>query len=205
MAGANSSEIRVAGSGRLYVAAAGTEAPVAFTDNSTADWTAGGWKDLGFTTADGVTFAKKDKLEPVDSWQAVSPIHFVYSDRDLTLKFSLLQFNEDTLPFFMGGGEIKTEGTPPASTDIYRYDIAERAYADVRALGLEFTDVKAGTNTAVKYRFAIPRGQVTASDDIKLARKSAATLGITFTAMSRGEGKALASFVMKDNSYSATV
>ncbi|MFI6286881.1 phage tail protein [Streptomyces sp. NPDC051018] len=203
MAGTNSSEIRVAGSGRLFVAAAGTAVPAAFTADSTADWTGGGWKDLGFTSADGVTFAKKDKLEPVDSWQAVSPVHFVYSDRDLTLKFALLQFNEDTLPFFMGGGEVKTEGVP--ASDVYRYDIGDRAYPDVRALGLEFTDVKAGTPTAVKYRFAIPYGQVTASDDIKLARKSAAQLGITFTAMSRGDGQALASFVMKDNTYSAAV
>jgi hypothetical protein len=201
MAGNNSSEIRVAGSGRLFVAPAGTAAPTAFTDNSGADWGAA-WKDLGYTSADGVTFAKKDKLEPVDSWQAVSPIHFVYSDRDLTLKFSLLQFNEDTLPFFMGGGEVKPEGTPPVA-DVYRYDIQERAYADVRALGLEFTDVKAGSNTAVKYRFFIPRGQVTASDDIKLARKSAAQLGITFTAMSPGNGGPLASFVMKDSTYAA--
>ncbi|MCS0637209.1 phage tail protein [Streptomyces sp. LP05-1] len=201
MAGTNSSEIRVAGTGRLYVAAADTAAPAAFTDDSAGDWTKGGWKDLGFTSADGVTFAKKDKLEPVDSWQAVSPVHFLYSDRDLTLKFSLLQFNEDTLPFFMGGGEVKAEAAP--ATDVYRYDIAERPYADVRALGLEFTDIKAGGTTAVKYRFFIPRGQVTASDDIKLARKSAAQLGITFTAMSKGEGKPLASFVMKDTAYAA--
>ncbi|MFI2370558.1 phage tail protein [Streptomyces sp. NPDC018833] len=197
MAGTNSSEIRVAGTGRLYVATANAELPTTFGPESAADWTAKQWKDLGYTTADGVTFAKKDKLEPVDSWQAVSPVHFTYSDRDLTLKFSLLQFNEETLPFFMGGGEVKAE--PATSTEVFRYDIGDRAYADVRALGLEFTD-KAGPN-AVTYRFYIPRGQVTASDDIKLARKSAAQLGITFTAMSQGDGKPLASFVMKDTSY----
>ncbi|MET9372981.1 phage tail protein [Streptomyces sp. NPDC003035] len=200
MAGNNSAEIRVAGVGKLFVAKVGTAVPAFGTDSAT-DWK--DWTDLGFTTGDGVTFSKKDKLEAIDSWQSVSPVHYIYSARDLSLKFSMLQFNEDTLPFFMGGGKVALEPTP--AVDTYRYEIAERPYADVRALGLEFTDVKAGGTTAVTYRFIIPRGQVTASDDIKLARKAASQLGVTFSAMSNGDGKPLATFIMKDNQYSATV
>ncbi|MFE3164424.1 phage tail protein [Streptomyces sp. NPDC059224] len=199
MAGTNSSEIRIAGVGRLYVATAGTDVPTTFSTDTATDWAS--WKNLGFTSGDGVTFSKKDKLEPVDVWQAVSPVHFVYSDRDLTLKFSLMQFNEDTLPFFMGGGTVDAV---TGSTGVYKYDIADRPFADVRALGLEFTDVKASDGTAVTYRFGIPRGQVTAADDIKLARKSAAQLGITFTAMASADGSALAGFVMKDSAYAAS-
>lgn len=200
MAGNNSAEIRVAGSGKLYVAKVGTAAPT-FGADATADWSS--WTNLGFTTGDGVTFSKKDKLEAIDSWQSVSPVHYIYSARDLSLKFSLLQFNEDTLPFFMGGGKVEADAAPATGT--YTYEIAERAFADVRALGLEFTDVKAGGTTAVTYRFIIPRGQVTATDDIKLNRKAASQLGVTFTAMSNGDGKPLASFLMKDDQYSATV
>ncbi|MEU9381245.1 phage tail protein [Streptomyces sp. NPDC048279] len=199
MAGTNSSEIRIAGVGRLYVATAGTDVPTTFSTDTATDWAS--WQNLGFTSGDGVTFSKKDKLEPVDVWQAVSPVHFVYSDRDLTLKFSLMQFNEDTLPFFMGGGTVDAV---TGSTGVYKYDIADRPFADVRALGLEFTDVKASDGTAVTYRFGIPRGQVTAADDIKLARKSAAQLGITFTAMASADGSALAGFVMKDSAYAAS-
>ncbi|WP_089099456.1 phage tail protein [Streptomyces hyaluromycini] len=199
MAGTNSSEIRIAGVGRLYVATADTKVPTAFSTDTATDWAS--WKNLGFTSGDGVTFSKKDKLEPVDVWQAVSPVHFVYSDRDLTLKFSLMQFNKDTLPFFMGGGTVDAV---TGSTGVYKYDIADRPFADVRALGLEFTDVKASDGTTVTYRFGIPRGQVTAADDIKLARKSAAQLGITYTAMAAADGSALASFVMKDAAYAAS-
>ncbi|MFF9849799.1 phage tail tube protein [Streptomyces litmocidini] len=202
MAGNNSAEIRVAGIGKLFVANAGATAP-AFGADPATDWASTTWTNLGYTTGDGVTFSKKDKLEAIDSWQSVSPIHYVYSARDLSLKFSLLQFNEDTLPFFMGGGSVKA--APAPATDVYTYDIAERPYADARALGLEFTDVKAGGTTAVTYRFIIPRGQVTATDDIKLTRKGAATLGITFSAMSNGDGKPLATFLMKDTQYSASV
>ncbi|WP_329255886.1 phage tail protein [Streptomyces sp. NBC_01478] len=199
MAGTNSSEIRIAGVGRLYVAPADTDVPSTFSSDTATDWAT--WKNLGFTSGDGVTFSKKDKLEPIDVWQAVSPVHFVYSDRDLTLKFSLMQFNEDTLPFFMGGGGVSAV---TGATGVYQYDIADRPFADVRALGLEFTDVRASDGSTVTYRFGIPRGQVTAADDIKLARKSAAQLGITFTAMSAADGSALASFVMKDAAYAAS-
>jgi hypothetical protein len=196
MAGNNAAEIRVAGTGKLYVAKVGTKAPT-FGTGATSDWTE--WTDLGFTTGDGVTFSKKDKLEAIDSWQSVSPVHYIYSARDLSLKFNLLQFNEDTLPFFMGGGDVAAEPTGASGT--FKYEIAERPHVDVRALGLEFTDVPAGSSTAVTYRFIIPRGQVTASDDIKLARKAASTLGITFSAMSNGDGGPLATFLMKDGSY----
>lgn len=193
MAGNNSSEIRVAGTGRVLIADVGAALPAAFSDNPAADW-GSGWIDLGYTSTDGVTFSKKDKLDPVETWQSISPARFVYADRDLTLKFSMLQFNEDTLPFFLGGksADFRRDATSGA----VQFDVPDGPTFDERALGLEFTD-----GSAVTYRFVIPRGQVTATDDIKLARKAAALLGVTFTALSPGEGQALATFVMKDAAY----
>ncbi|MFE9820260.1 MULTISPECIES: phage tail protein [unclassified Streptomyces] len=194
MAGNNSSEIRVAGTGRILVADINAPLPAAFSDDPSADWGVE-WTDLGYTSTDGVTFSKKDKLDPVETWQSISPARFIYADRDLTLKFSMLQFNEDTLPFFLGGAKegIRRDTTKP---DIVQFDVPDGPTFDERALGLEFTD-----GTAVTYRFVIPRGQVTATDDIKLARKAAAMLGVTFTALSPGNDQALATFVMKDAAY----
>ncbi|NEE43693.1 phage tail protein, partial [Streptomyces sp. SID8455] len=153
------------------------------------------WTDLGYTSTEGVTFAKKDKLDPVETWQSISPARFVYADRDLTLKFAMLQFNEDTLPFFLGGKstDIRKDGD---ASNVFQFDVPDGPTFDERALGLEFTD-----GSEVTYRFVIPRGQVTATDDIKLARKAAAQLGVTFTALSPGDGQALATFVMKDPAY----
>lgn len=182
----SASEIRIAGTGRLLVAPTGSVLPI----DVATPWDAA-WNELGFTTSDGVTFSKKDKLDPVDTWQAISPVRFLYADRDLTVKFTLLQFNATTLPLFMGGGAVTT------TTGISTYDIADAPQTDERALGLEFND--GGTIT---YRFVIPRGHVTASDDIKLGRKGAAQLGITFTAMNN-DSNPLASFIMNDPAYSA--
>ncbi|MFF4168576.1 phage tail protein [Streptomyces sp. NPDC001744] len=197
MAGNSASEIRVAGTGRVLVAPLGAPLPTTFSANPSTDWGTG-WVDLGYTSTDGVTFSKKDKLDPVETWQSISPARFVYSDRDLTLKFSMLQFNEDTLPFFMGGS--KTDITPGGTGNpgVFTFDVPDGPTFDERALGLEFTDGK-----EVTYRFVIPRGQVTATDDIKLARKAAASLGVTFTALSSGDGEPLATFVMKDPAYAA--
>ncbi|MFJ6914399.1 phage tail protein [Streptomyces sp. NPDC101133] len=193
MAGNNSSEIRVAGTGRVLIADINAPLPAAFSDNPATDW-GSAWTDLGYTSTDGVTFSKKDKLDPVETWQSISPARFVYADRDLTLKFSMLQFNEDTLPFFLGG---KSAGfRRDATSGAVQFDVPDGPTFDERALGLEFTD-----GSAVTYRFVIPRGQVTATDDIKLARKAAALLGVTFTALSPGDGQALATFVMKDAAY----
>jgi hypothetical protein len=186
----NSSEIRIAGTGRILVAST----PATLPADTTTQWDPA-WTDLGFTSSDGVTFSKKDKLDPVDTWQAVSPVRFIYSDRDLTLKFTLLQFNATNLPLFMGGGLVTT------ATGVSSYSIADAPQPDERALGLEFSDTN-GDGTSVTYRFVIPRGHVTASDDIKLARKGAAQLGITFTAMNNGT-EPLATFVMNDPAYSA--
>ncbi|UQA35817.1 phage tail protein [Streptomyces sp. HNA39] len=194
MAGNNASEIRVAGTGRILVAEIDAPLPEAFSDNPAADW-GPAWTDLGYTSTEGVTFSKKDKLDPVETWQSISPARFVYADRDLTLKFAMLQFNEDTLPFFLGGKSTDIRKDADA-TNVFQFDVPDGPTFDERALGLEFTD-----GSEVTYRFVIPRGQVTATDDIKLARKAAAQLGVTFTALSPGDGAALATFVMKDPAY----
>jgi hypothetical protein len=191
--GTNSKEIRVAGSGRILTAPLATPVP---TDISTP-WAAA-WRDLGYTTNDGVKIAKKDKLDPVDTWQTVSAARFVYSDRDLSFKFQLLQLNEDTLPFFFGGGAIQS-----ASSGVYRYDLSGDPSFDERMLGIEFRD--AGQDDVV-YRLIVGRGQVTETDELALVRTAPIKLGVTFTALAAEGDEPLVTFLMKDAAYAgATV
>ncbi|MBB5940081.1 phage tail tube protein [Streptomyces zagrosensis] len=190
MAGTNASEIRVAGTGRILVAPVGTVAPA----DTSAAWAAG-WKDLGFTSQDGIKLSKKDKLDPVETWQSVSPARFIYSDRDLTVKFQLLQLNEDTLPFFMGGDTLAETAT---SSGIYKYELAADPKFNEKALGIEFSDGK-----DITYRFVISRGQVTETEELSLTRTASIKLGVTFTALAVDNTKPLATFLMKDPSYSA--
>lgn len=190
MAGNNAGEIRIAGTGRILVAPVGTTAPA---DVTTA-WGAG-WKDLGYTSQDGVKLAKKDKLDPVETWQSVSPARFIYSDRDLTVKFQLLQLNEDTLPFFMGGDAVAETA---ANSGLYKYELSADPKFNEKALGIEFSDGK-----DITYRFLIARGQVTETEELSLTRTASIKLGVTFTALAVDNTKPLATFLMKDPAYSA--
>ncbi|GAA0938093.1 hypothetical protein [Actinocorallia libanotica] len=187
MAGNNANEIRVAGTGRVLVAPLNTAVPT----DTTAPWAAG-WKDLGFTGNDGVKFTKKDKIDQVETWQSTSPARLVYSQRDLTVKFGLLQLNEDTVPFFFGSGSVEETST----SGTFSYDLSTQAVADERMLGIEFTD-----GAAVKYRFIVPRGQVTDNEDLTLVNTAAIKLAVTYTALAPTDGSPLATWLMTDPSY----
>ncbi|GGR88229.1 hypothetical protein GCM10010252_28820 [Streptomyces aureoverticillatus] len=188
MPGMNPNEIRVAGTGRILTAPLGTQAPA----DVTANWAAG-WRDLGYTTTDGIRFTKKDKIDPVDTWQSVSPARFVYSDRDLTVKFALLQLNEDTLPFFFGGDVVKETAE---GSKLYSYQVAAEPKKDERMLGVEFAD-----GDVIKYRFTIARGQVTETDELQLTRTASVKLGVTFTALAVDNAAPLASWLMNDPAF----
>jgi hypothetical protein len=184
----NASEVRVAGTGRVLVAKVGTAMPPIGTDFPAADW-----KDLGYTSTDGVKFTKKDKVEGVDVWQSLSSVRYVYSDREMTLKFTLMQVNEDTLPFFFGGGQVKA-----ASAGLYTYDIAASPQPDERALAVEFRD-----GSAITYRFLVPRGMVTETDDLSLTRTAAVKLGVTFSCMAVDDTTPLATWQSNDTAFAA--
>ncbi|MEV7137080.1 phage tail protein [Streptomyces tauricus] len=197
MATNNGKEIRVAGTGRVLVAPAGTTAPVKSDDV----WPTG-WVELGYTSVDGIKLNKKDKIDPVDTWQSASPGRFIYSDRDLTVKFQLLQMNKSTLSFFMGipaTGITQTSVGGTAVADTYEFLIPSTPAKDERALGIEFTD---GTDAV--YRFILPRGQVTETEEMGFTRTGSVKLGVTFTALeAESANRELAKWIMKDKAYAA--
>jgi len=188
MTGPNSQEIRVAGRGRVLTASLGIAEPTTVE----GEWPTG-WKDLGYTTTDGVKLAHKDKIDPIDTWQSISAARLVHSDRDVTFKFQLLQINEDTLPFFHGGGEVKSDG---AISGIYTYAMASNPRLEERMLGVEFTD-----GSDVVYRLVVARGQVTETTELSLVRNAPVKLGVTFTALAAGPDTPLVTFIMKDPSF----
>ncbi|CAL9302756.1 MULTISPECIES: phage tail protein [unclassified Streptomyces] len=190
----NGNQIRVAGTGRILVATSGLTTSPAAPKHTGDEWPAG-WTELGYTSTDGIKFNKKDKIDPVDTWQSVSPARFIYSDRDLTVKFQLMQFNKDTLPFFMGGGSVSPVAITGV-TDTYSYAMSAEPQKDERQLGIEFKD-----GADVVYRFVIPRGQVTETEEISLTRTGALKLGVTFTALAAEGSSTLATWLMKDKSY----
>ncbi|MFI6644294.1 phage tail protein [Streptomyces sp. NPDC050504] len=194
----SASQIRVAGTGKVLIANITTPA-VASPADTKAAWPTG-WTELGYTSTDGVKLAKKDKIDQVDGWQSVSALRYIHSDRELTVKFQLLQFNKDTLPFFMGGGTTAAVSGTGVEAGTFKYDLTANPAANEKQLGFEFTD-QSGTDT-VTYRLIIPRGQVTETEEISMTRTGALRLGVTFTAYAQDDiTKPLATWLMKDAAY----
>ncbi|MVO83873.1 phage tail protein [Streptomyces sp. p1417] len=204
----NGGQIRVAGTGRVLIApvsfvpSGATDPSPVPTPRTTADtWPETHWQDLGYTTTDGIKFNKKEKIDPVETWQSGTPARFIYSDRDLTVKFQLLQMNKQTLAFFMGipAAEIKQtkDGSVPPKdvADTFEFQLPSNPAKDERALGIEFKD-----GSDITYRFIIPRGQVTETEELGLTRTGALKLGVTFTALEGPNGE-LAKWIMKDKAY----
>lgn len=185
-AGFDTTQIRVAGKGHIYVATVGTAGP---TDTTTA-WGAG-WQDLGYTSDAGVTFHKADTFNPVPLWQSMVPGRYVAQSREVSFKFTLVQMNAVTLPLWGGGGAVAA-GTAAGE---YEFDIASELVAYERALGIEIVD---GTIT---YRFTVPRSMVTTTDDLALTRTKNMELGVTLSAMGIDESTPLVSVLLKDAAF----
>ncbi|MFF3659475.1 phage tail tube protein [Streptomyces olivochromogenes] len=192
MAGFKNTEIRIAGTGNVWWAPAG---------NTTKDTAAlaSPWVNLGFTSSDGVKFNKKDKNDPVDTWQSMAPARFMLSDRDLTLKFQLLQINKDTFPFYLGlpSASVVSSGSQTETT-AQKIDITGAPGGqDQRALAIDFADNN-GTKD-LRYRLVIPYGAVSEVEELSLTRSGAVKLGVTFTALSGDDAtKPLATWLVND-------
>ena len=192
MAGFKNTEIRIAGTGNVWWAPAGT------TTKDTAAL-ASPWVNLGFTTSDGVKFNKKDKNDPVDTWQSMAPARFMLSDRDLTLKFQLLQINKDTFPFYLGlpSSSVVASGSQTETT-AQKIDITGAPGGqDQRALAIDFADNNGAKD--LRYRLVIPYGAVSEVEELSLTRTGAVKLGVTFTALSGDDAtKPLATWLVND-------
>jgi hypothetical protein len=100
MAGNNSGQVRIAGTGHLVKAALGTVLP---TDSTTA-WNPA-FVDLGYAT-DGFTMAQALKTLDITAWQTLEPVRTVNTSLIRNFTFELLQTNKDTLALAWGGGVV---------------------------------------------------------------------------------------------------
>jgi len=100
MAGLNSGQVRIAGTGHLVKAPLGTVVP----SDSTTAWNAA-FVDLGYAT-DGFTMAQALKTLDITAWQTLEPVRTVNTSLVRNFTFELLQSNKDTLALAWGGATI---------------------------------------------------------------------------------------------------
>jgi hypothetical protein len=180
----SAAEIRVGGTGTVYVAPDGTAGPA----NITAAWT--GFVNQGYTTEEGARIARSMDTEMVKVWQSISVVRYLITGIDLTAAFDLMQFNRDTIPLYFGGGSIVNQGGGS-----FRYDISSTPTIDERVLGIEWID------GSITYRFVIGRGMVKETGESSVTRTAAISLPMTFGAMTPDSGSVLGYMVTNDTSW----
>ena len=189
MAWNDADELIVAGDGQVYVAAVGTALP---TTGPTQALNAA-FKGLGYHTEDGASISVDPDLFEVPAWQSRRAIRRDFQGQELTVSFTLLQWDEDTLPFAFGGGSIVDLGSGN-----YRYDFPEdSASLDERSLILDVVD------GSKRFRFVFPRGNVTEGVESQFQRGAAAGLPISWKALAPTEGGSAGYVLMNSAAFAA--
>jgi len=178
------SEVRVGANGTLYIAPGGTAGPA----NITAPWS--GFTNLGYLDEEGAKLARTLTTEQVKAWQTISTIRYIPTEVAFVISFNLLQFNKDTLPFYLGGGAIVTQGGGS-----FKYSVSSAPTIDERVLGLEWLD------GAITSRVIIGRGMVTESGETAIGRSAPIKLPLSFAAMAPSSGTELSYFLTNDTAF----
>jgi hypothetical protein len=147
----------------LYIAPLGTALPV---DTVTALDPA--WTPLGYTTDDGVEQELDVESDDIMAWQDKSPVRTIIKSRIISFKFSLLQWNADTLALYMGSPvpTAKPDGSFVLSLDMNDVPTEHALLVDLNDAGK-------------KIRIGMLRTILTDADSLTLQRGNSAPLGIT--------------------------
>lgn len=181
------SEVRVAGTGEVFVAPADTAAPA---DSSAT--LAAPWVGLGYTTDSGVTISRTVEREGINAWQSVTPVRFVYTSTELTVAAEFIQSNNVLARLQFGIDEFEA-----GTGDELSGDIPVVPEQDIRALVVEWRDGD------VSNRLWIPKVEVTETGDTALNRGAATGTSLTFTAVAPSSGSTLATWLTNDPSFAA--
>lgn len=127
-----SSEVRVTGTGHVYVAPVGTPFPA---NVSVAPSHAAGWRELGYCSEAGARFTFGREINNIMAWQSYDPVRKVVTSVPKSVAFDLQQWNQFTVQLALGGGTV----SEPTSGQ-YLYEPPDESFLDERALIVEGVD-----------------------------------------------------------------
>ena len=183
----DASEIIVAGSGEVYVAAVGTALPTTATETLNAAFVG-----LGYHTEDGVSISVSPTVEEFMAWQSRQAIRREMTAQEIQVSFSLQQWNEETLPLAFGGGAISSVSGG------YRYDFpTDTASLVEKAMIVDCVD------GSENHRFVFTRGTVVEAVETQFSRGATALLPITFKVLGPEAGGAPGYYLTDSAAFAA--
>lgn len=158
----NANQVDVAVTGAVAFGETSAEAP---TDAETA-LPSGDWRDVGYISSDGVVEARDRSTNNIVSWQNSDIVRVVTTEASVTVEFTMIQTNADSLALFYGAEVDPTDGS---------IEVVPRESGGRRAIVVDYVD---GDKLA---RLYLPNAEVTAVDGPTLAAGDAIGYGVTLT------------------------
>lgn len=177
----NTSAVQFAPKARILVAPTATAGTLP-VDVTTAIPAA--FKELGYVDAAGVELTPKLDTTPVEALQSATPIKYVVKSAAASLKFQMLQWDNDTVALYFGA-TLVADATNKVNKLVLQSTPSLVETALIVEWGDYVEDLAATpvTVTGTKNRLVIPRGMVDTKDPIKLSRTDVQSLGITYEAL----------------------
>lgn len=178
----------VGGTAHVFTAPVGTPLPTTPTGTLNSQFLS-----VGYTTEDGIRFADEKTVSEIRALQSFYPIRRIVTGRASMAEFTMLEWDQKTVPLAFGGGAI-TEPT----AGVFRYDPPDPEDLDERAMVIDITD---GDD---HHRFVIRKGMVTSNAESTFLRTDAAKLPLTFAALGV-DGEKPWYFLTDDDAFGAIV
>jgi hypothetical protein len=161
----DATKVRVAVTGALYYAVAGTTLP---TDTTTSLNVA--FKDVGYLLDTGTIRQHQTSSKDIIAWQNADIPRVVITQDTVDYKFVMIESNSTSRQIYYGNidGSLTTKGVGGAGTS-----------------GCWVLHVIDGT---LLTRIVVPNGQITAWDDVTFAGGDSVNFGVTLTCYPDGSG-----------------
>lgn len=181
-----SGQVRVAGTGELFLAPVGTALPATAVAALNASF-----EGYGYTTEDGVTLSKSVDREGIPAWQSANPVRYLITGQELTIATTFLQSNEDILKLWLGSGDFASDGGTGFRADV-----------PIDPIGQQFALVLEWHDDDIASRLVVPKVEITETGDVQLAR-AATAFPVTFGALAPDSGSLLATWLTDDPAFAA--
>ena len=155
----NAENVVVGITGKVYVGATSATAPTSSTSSLT------GFNELGYVSADGVSFSNERTTAQVRAWQNADLVREIVTEGTTTYSFTLLETTEDVIETYFGGtlvnGKLELSPTSTGGRKSFVIDVVDGAKA---------------------IRHYIPLGEVLSIEAQNIVNGEAVAYGITITA-----------------------
>ena len=145
--------------------------------------------NLGYTTADGVTFSFSRETVDIDGWQTADPLRILVTNEPRSCSFTLRQTDRGTWLATMGGTVVESVPAAGGEPAVYRWEPTVGKLPE-GMLFIDFEDVTSAGVTVV-YRFGFRRAAQSETVEFNLVRTDAVNLPNNWRALQPATGKAM--------------